>query len=100
MGGAERITGGAAHWREGGPELTWTDNSGEEQAKSKDYLLVLLFFPQTSYTEFTFNGAYRHNGRQFIRLSEDCNGQPVHIYASFTRYDGSDISPSSYLTVG
>lgn len=99
MGDVADMEGGSARWVAGGMELTWADNSGEGHAKSSDYLLALLFFPDERHVVHLFNGNHRNEGRSFITLESSLTEKPVHVYASFCRYDGSDVSPSSYLAM-
>jgi|GEM_PF-6111927 len=99
MGNVAPIKDGTARWVEGGLELQWTNNTGEAKAGSGDYLLTLLFFPADEVCEFRFNGASRGVGRDFVPVRPVFVGKPVHVYASFTNYNGSDLSPSSYIDV-
>ncbi len=98
MGGVAAMKDGAASWGDSGLELRWTNDSGEGNADDRDYLLVLLFFPESETCEYLFNGACRDEGQEFIPLKPYCIGKPVHVYASFIRYNGVDISPSSYMS--
>lgn len=98
-GGVIPVAGGTARWAEGGLELQWDNNSTEKGAGNRDYLLVLLFFPEEEVCEFRFNGAQRDVGRDVVPVKAPFIGKPVHVYASFMRYNGNDISPSSYIDV-
>lgn len=100
MGGVAPIKDGVASWADGGLELRWANNTGESSAGSGDYLLVLLFFPESETCEQLFNGARRDKEQEFITVKPYYVGKPVHVYASFIRYNGSDISPSMYLPIG
>ncbi|WP_188505073.1 DUF6266 family protein [Parapedobacter pyrenivorans] len=74
-------------------------DSGEGNASGRDNLWVLLFFPEYETTEYLFNGATRDKGQDIIPVRPHHLGKPVHVYASFNRYNGSDISPSSYIGI-
>lgn len=99
VGDVPGMEDGSARWVEGGVELTWADNSGGERAESSDYLVALLFFPEEQHVVYLFNGSHRDEGRGFIALESSLMGKPVHVYVSFCRYDGRDLSPSSYLAI-
>ncbi|SEK77877.1 DUF6266 family protein [Parapedobacter koreensis] len=99
MGSVPPVKDGTARWVDGGLELQWTNDTGEGNAGGRDYLLAVLFFPDDEVCEFRFNGASRTEGRDVIAVRPMFVGKPVHVYASFTCYNGSDISPSSYVDV-
>lgn len=97
MGGVPGMKEGSASWTDTGLELRWTSDAGEGNASGRDNLWVLLFFPEDETTEYLFNGATRDKGKDTIPVRSHQLGKPVHVYASFIRYNGSDISPSSYI---
>lgn len=99
MGGVPGVKDGSAAWTDAGLELRWTSDAGEHNASELDNLWVLLFFPEYETCEYLFNGARRNKGREIIPVKPFNLGKPVHVYASFTRYNGSDISPSSYIGI-
>lgn len=99
MGGIKGLEDGSARRVAGGLELKWADNSGEGGAKQSDYLQALLFFPDEQHVVYVFNGNHRDKGTEFIALESSLMEKPLHIYTSFCRYDGSDVSPSSYLSI-
>ena len=99
MGSVAPVKDGTAQWVEGGLELRWTNDTGQGNAGDRDYLLALLFFPDDEVCEFRFNGASRGEGRDIVPVRPFFIGKPVHVYAAFTLYNGSNISPSSYIAL-
>lgn len=100
MGGLAPMKGGSVRWIDKGLKLTWTNDVGQERVSNLDRLLVLLCFPEYEACIFRFNGALREAGQDTLAIDAYLVGKPVHVYATFIRYDGSDVSPSSYFTVG
>lgn len=97
MGGVPAMKEGTAMWTNTGLKLRWTNDSGKDGASYRDNLWVLLLFPDYENCEAYFNQASRDKGEEIISVRPHQLGKPVHVYTSFTRYNGSDFSPSSYL---
>ncbi|MGK6352745.1 DUF6266 family protein [Parapedobacter sp. DT-150] len=98
MGGVPPVKDGTARWVADGLELRWTNDAGGN-ASRLDSLNVLLFFPEHETCEAHYNGAARNKGQDVVPVRPHHIGTPVHVYALFTRYNYSDISPSSYIEV-
>lgn len=101
-GGIAPVRDGSARWVAGGVEIRWKNNAGEAHADHNDYLLAVVYIPVGPATMFLFNGPRRDQETAFIPIGNadsEFIGQPAHVYTTFTAYDGSDVSPSTYLTV-
>ncbi len=97
MGRVPAMKDGTAVWTDAGLKLEWSNDTGKDGASRNDNLWVLLFFPEYETCEVCFNGASRDKGEAIVTLRPYYLGKPVHIYTSFVRYNGSDISPSIYI---
>jgi|SRR5690606_25336469 len=101
-GGIAPVRDGSARWTAGGVEIRWKNNAGETDAALSDHLMALVYIPEGPAAIFLFNGPQRDQETAFIAVGNaesSLIGQPAHVYAAFTTYDGRDVSPSSHLPV-
>ena len=97
MGGVPAMKDGVAAWTDAGLKLKWSNDAGKSGASRRDNLWVLLYFPEYDACETCFNGGSRDMGETVVTVRPHQLGKSVHVYTSFVRYNGTDISPSTYL---
>lgn len=78
-------------------ELTWTNNSGQGEAKATDLLMVVVVEADTNNYEFYLNVDTRDSAGNNISLPAYLTGAAVHVYAFMASADGKINSTSQHL---
>ena len=77
-------------------DLTWTDNSGQSNAKDTDSLLILTYNVQTQVFDYKQDVATRVAGTYSLSLLGNA-GQEVHVWVAIHAVDKLLVSTSSYV---
>ncbi|WP_157504808.1 DUF6266 family protein [Flavobacterium tegetincola] len=78
-------------------ELTWTNNSGQGEAKSTDKLMIIVVEEATQNYEFFLKVDTRDSGIYNVNLPAYLTGAAVHVYAFMASEDGKINSTSQHL---
>jgi len=87
----------------GAVSVSWTNNSGSNQAEDTDVVLVVLYNPVSGQAVYLLNAGVRADEQVIVNVPADFSGQTVHGYITFmslgTVLNGqlrNSISTSSY----
>jgi hypothetical protein len=88
-----------------GLHFSWTNNSAEEEADSRDQVMLLAYdhlnVDQTNKPNpkafFTLSGARRKAGMETLEIPSHFKGHALHTYIAFISDDREHISMSSYV---
>ncbi len=94
---AGALNGSAASSVAGSIEFTWSDNSGEGNAKATDKAMILAFNELKKEAVFVSIGVDRNTGSQTLTVPDGFSGDTVECFISFTSADGLTVSNSKYL---
>lgn len=77
--------------------LSWSDNSGEGNAKSTDEVMVLVYNSTKGQSVYSINVATRSERTASVSIPTAWNGDSAEVYLSMHRPDGGETSKSFYL---
>jgi len=82
---------------DGGVEISWLFNNGDDGTCGNDQTIILLQLPDLEDSISIVYGVERRMKRQFIELPEDYLGARIECYLSFVSADRTLVSTSKYL---
>lgn len=77
--------------------VSWTDNSGEGNAKTTDKAMILVYNSAKGTAVFKLEGAGRSTRQENLTLPTAWNGDSVDIWMAMVSADGELHSESAYL---
>jgi hypothetical protein len=77
-------------------EFSWDPNMDAEGADSRDQVMLLAYFPETSRSIFLLSGARRTEGIEQLKLPSFDGKTRMETYISFIADDRADVSNSIY----
>jgi hypothetical protein len=77
--------------------FTWTDNSGQGQAKAEDKLIIALFEETTKNSFYTLNGGQRDAGNASFSVPVALAGTQVHVWLGIASANDKLYATSVYL---
>lgn len=78
-------------------KFTWTDNSGQGEAKATDALLVVVYNPARALFAYQLQAANRDQNSYLYDLPDNWVGDTGHTWVSMVDAEGKKCSISVYL---
>lgn len=78
-------------------EVSWTDNSGQGNAKATDELTVIVYDPSTKIFQLFVAVATREDASVTLILSDMYTGLDVQVWGTFVSASGQQAATSTYL---
>lgn len=79
--------------------ISWSDNSGEGNARATDRAMLLVYNPELRHSEYILKGATRDTGQDTLAIPPALQDKELHAYIAFISKNETLVSNSVYVEV-